>query len=85
MVVVWSYIRLENNPNMTIPANVIIIQFLVVAISEEIILRGVIMDELDKIFQNKYASCIVNAAILHLFIIRVKHFRRTYVSGFHWG
>ena len=52
-----------NNPNMTIPANVIIIQFLVVAISEEIILRGVIMDELDKIFQNKYASCIVNAAI----------------------
>lgn len=63
MVVVWSYIRLENNPNMTIPANVIIIQFLVVAISEEIILRGVIMDELDKIFQNKYASCIVNAAI----------------------
>lgn len=53
MVVVWSYIRLENNPNMTIPANVIIIQFLVVAISEEIILRGVIMDELDKIFQNK--------------------------------
>lgn len=58
MVVMWSYIRLENNPNMTIPANVIIIQFLVVAISEEIILRGVIMDELDKIFQNKYASCI---------------------------
>lgn len=62
-IVAASTAAMAGNPNIGIPVSVICFQFFAVAISEEIMLRGVLMDELGKLVSSQRLCCVINAAI----------------------
>ena len=63
MIVLISTCYLTNNDEIKITAFTICFHFLVVAISEEIIMRGIIMHEISRVSSNGVIICVVNAVV----------------------
>lgn len=63
LVVIGTTYILYKNMNMEVSVGTICFHFLIVAISEEVILRSVIMYEMKMLVSNKFILCVINAVI----------------------